>query len=94
MNAQLGDPMAVAPTVHVAIAPSMTQLLEQLFLECRYHSEVKSSHDTAAVTIDVGGGDERLHPDRTRRGRRYFRSCFRPLAVLAWRIRIALPTPT
>ena len=54
LNAQLGDPMAVAPYVaHVAIAPSMTQLHERLFFECEYHIEVKSSDETTAATIDV-----------------------------------------
>ena len=54
LNAQLGDPMAVAPyVVHVAIAPSMTQLHERLFFECEYRIEVKSSDETTAATIDV-----------------------------------------
>lgn len=54
LNAQLGDPIAVAPYVAlVAIAPSMTQLHERLFLECEYHIEVKSSDETTAATIDV-----------------------------------------
>ncbi len=54
LNAQLGDPTAVAPyVVHVAIAPSMTQLNERLFFECEYHIELKASDDAIAATIDA-----------------------------------------